>query len=75
MEIKIEDLMLSCDACHGSGQVEAPSAHHNQGSFGRRVLVPTLIHCEKCHGKGFKLTEAGTVLRDFFRDLKTRQLI
>jgi len=75
MEIKIEDLMMNCTDCEGTGKLENPAMNQNRGSYGNHLVYATPIDCEKCHGKGSILTESGKTLIDFFQIAKAKHFI
>ena len=75
MELKIEDLMVKCTNCEGTGKLENPALNRNRGSYGSHLVSATPVDCDKCHGKVSVLTESGKTLIEFFRIAKAKHFI
>jgi len=60
MEIREEDLFHACSACAGTGKVDPPSEPGEAVHITGHVFA-----CDKCGGKGTKLTDTGMILRAF----------
>ena len=75
MELKIEDLIIDCTNCEGSGKLENPAMNKNRGGYGTRVVYATPVDCDKCNGKGSILTESGKTLIEFFQIAKNKHFI
>ena len=75
MELKLEDLMLDCNSCEGTGQIRNPKLDNNRGGIGMRVVSPLTLPCEICNGKGLVLTDSGKTLLLFLQRVKTKMLI
>jgi DnaJ-class molecular chaperone len=68
MDLKREDLIQTCAACGGKGELSESSG----GSLGRDAGLRMSFAgtCEACGGKGYTLTPAGKVLAQFIRDVR-----
>jgi DnaJ-class molecular chaperone len=76
MSLKIDDLLLECKKCKGSGELEHPDMSRNQGSYGQsRVVWATPVNCDECKGKGLVPTEVGETLLEFLRLAKSKGLL
>ena len=60
LDIKMEDLMVRCEKCGGSGRPTIPAQGRSQ------YMAP--LACEACQGRGQLLTPAGKVLIKFVRE-------
>ncbi len=69
MELKLEDLMIDCDVCQGTGKVRNPKVGKVPNQIG-----PETVECEKCKGKGVLLTESGKTLLRFIQQAKAKSL-
>ncbi len=68
MEIKMLVLQNKCEKCDGQGVVENPAmANSRSGNFGSHLVYATPVNCDSCHGRGFCLTESGSILVEFLR--------
>lgn len=75
MDFSVDDLLPFCTKCEGSGEMENPVIHRNQGGYGQRVVSASPVKCDVCHGKGVIPTETGKALLEFFRRAKNKHLV
>jgi DnaJ-class molecular chaperone len=75
MELKLEDLMVDCNLCQGTGEIKNPKLDYNRGGIGVRIVGPLTVPCEPCNGKGVILTENGKTLLLFLQRAKTKMLL
>lgn len=75
MELKIEDLIVKCTNCEGTGKLENPAMKQNRGSYGNHLAYATPVNCDKCQGRGSILTESGKTLIEFFQIAKAKHFI
>lgn len=75
MELKIEDLIVNCTNCEGTGKLENSAMRQNSGSYGSHLIYATPVDCDKCNGKGAILTESGKTLIEFFQIAKAKHFI
>jgi DnaJ-class molecular chaperone len=68
MDLKREDLIRTCAACGGKGELTESSA----GPLGPHASsrMSYMGTCEACGGKGYTLTPAGKVLAQFIREMR-----
>ena len=63
------------EACEGKGKIKNTAVGHNQGGgMGTHIVGPSEIDCDKCRGRGFTVTEAGNVLIEFIKKVKSKDL-
>lgn len=76
MELKMEDLILDCDKCEGTGEIRNPKLNNNRGgSWGMQIIGPLTVPCKMCDGKGVILTESGKTLLAFIQRAKMKLLM
>ena len=64
-ELKIENLLVICDKCNGTGDPNSPGPVDYQ-NFGTQGGSGGLIgYCVPCKGSGATLTPSGEAVRDF----------
>ena len=61
MNVQLSELVNKCPTCNGLGH--QPDKN--------RPVNATPARCDNCNGTGYRLTNLGTVLRDFVRLLET----
>ena len=59
MMLTVDDLILTCDKCSGTGL--PPQPVQTPGGFGVRV-VAVYGQCDRCFGKGKVMTESGKAI-------------
>jgi hypothetical protein len=70
MELHEDDLFHACSACAGTGRIMPPEAGGGALPSGAEPGAP----CDKCGGKGSKLTDTGMVLRAFVQMIQDGKL-
>lgn len=75
MELKIEDLIVKCAKCEGTGKLENPAMNQNRGGYGTQLVYATPVDCGNCNGKGVIPTQSGKTLLEFFQIAKAKYFI
>ena len=79
MNITLDDLFETCEACGGSGKAQQETVNPDSGTLGRKPVVSVTgsdNDCDACGGYGRgNLTQTGQALLDFLRILKRRTMI
>lgn len=75
MEVKLEDLIVKCMNCEGSGQLENPLLNKNRSGYDSHIISATPVDCNKCNGRGLILTQSGKTLIEFFQIAKDKRFI
>lgn len=68
MNLKLEDLFAKCQMCGGTGK-------YRSQEDGGSLHITLDGDCNDCGGKGIKLTETGTVLKEFIKTLKDKHFL